>query len=645
MEKRKIFKGLYKDKSFIKMICFTLVLLLVLVLGNSFGYVSADSVGTDLEISGASLFMSYSGYQNSSIYNSSYPSNYQNYFILNSNSLDTDDSVIYSNIIDYVSNNCHSSFENYVILVSNEYSNNMIFSIIYYDNDTVFGFSGGGGFFSASSSGHRVEYFSFQYNGGNITTVRHDLTEIQRGYDDYNGYSFYYLGVSSLTGVPGRVGLSNKPVYAYDNINYSWGGNDTGIWNTCWYLWHNLNNVSGYESSFHDINYYLSDGLVGGSGSGSSGPNAGNYMYADSADWYLSNFNGDIQNKYRTVSAVFTSNLNDFINDSLVLGDSSTDSEYTIDYDFSVFVDFKYSWVLGTSENNVPSVTVGNSYVGASIDFNGNSNDFTDVYYWSCSYECPDAMGNYLTGMHIDASTFADNNYIQEFPLSSLFAYMQPSNSFVINPNGEKTKITITLQQLMYMWANGFIGKNNNLVSEQFTLSNFRLTCKATINYGDAYTDLGHLGQYESGSYSETFDLLTGESYINDDSMLTNYNPYIENTDTDYSQLPSTETGTNSNSTTVTTGNVTQTVTVTNEGASYIPSLINKLLPTSLGDTGTGLVDTFSTMAQTNGWISVMASTVPAIPGTVWNYITDYLGISLYLLACAFVLRLILDLL
>ena len=63
IELKKIFnKHIFKDKSFIKMVCFTIVLLLVLVLGNTFGYVSAEE--------GDCLYLNQPDYVNSSVYDS-----------------------------------------------------------------------------------------------------------------------------------------------------------------------------------------------------------------------------------------------------------------------------------------------------------------------------------------------------------------------------------------------------------------------------------------------------------------------------------------------------------------------------------------------------------------------------------------------
>lgn len=645
MEKRKIFKGLYKDKSFIKMICFTIVLILVLILGNTFGYVSADEISSEFD-----TYLNVADYNNSDIYTSNI--NWTPHFVSSAN--DSNQKTAFSSLrdIDFTSvSDVPSDFDfsdikNYLV-VGKPFPNSGVTLYLFPQEEIYLAFGNVGRFYLYTPEDNSTYYTLTIYSYSDGTTLDH-LTLDANEWDDVqpiiNSFSLTYDNGMTMYSNNWIANNDNYPLLCtfpiittlqgYTNVSFDFGmvykdfilnNNDTYVTNT--------NYMIGYNPSLNGF-----DNLLGVSNDSieNNDPNASNYMYADYADWYLNNYTGDIANRYRTVSAVFTSNLNDYINDSLVLGDSSTDSPYTIDFDFTCFVDFYYSYITDSSDT---SISLGNNFISGSIG--SSSSVLNKTYYWAASYEAPDTMGNYLVGMHIDASTFADNNYIQEWPLSGLFAYMEPTDSYVVSENGQKNNISLSLQSLMTLISNGVIYNSSN---EHVELSNFRLTCTATIQYGDAFDDVfGDI--YRSGTYSETFDLLTGESSLNSDSMLTNYNPYVENTDTDYSQLPSTETGTNSNSTTVTTGNVTQTVTVTNEGASYIPSLISKLLPTSLGDTGTGLVDTFSTMAQTNGWISVMASTVPAIPGTVWNYITDYLGISLYLLACAFVLRLILDLL
>lgn len=629
MEKRKIFKGLYKDKSFIKMICFVIVLLLGLILGSIYGYIDSEASGGHL--------LNLTDYQSSSIYDSNIYAQWfggdntsdRDSFVydflstsLNISSLDTPSSFDSGSIKNFVTFGNAATYDYYNYLFTDE-------AFLFPTSPYVYQWT-------VVQKGS-PEYYYFDFNvtnpnnvwqgniGNNSFTVMYFQEYFEVGNDRY-----YY----------GQFGDSNH-FPSYSNMNYYSFYNSVPYSSYLGYIEEYISNGT-YSDVIKNINYLIdSSGLHGfdntfPSGSSSSlGPNAGNYMYADSADWYLNNYIGDIANNFTTTSVSFTSNLNEYIREHY--NDTNTD-DYFIWLDYNCFIDFYYQTVIDNGSLGA-GVSLGSEFASVTVDYNKDM-VFEKDYHWSCNYifEPQEYDKPYIdTGYLLSMKSFIDdNNYVFTLGLNNLFAYLSPSDGSgnMVGSTGIRYHTTITLYQLMQLiqehgiiWSGNYDGLNQ-----------FKLTCTAKIMYdnGDYLTT--------SGTYVETFNLLDGSSIIGSDSMLENYNPYITNTDESVTDLlPST--GSGSSSTSVTTGNVTQTVNVTNEGASYIPSLISKLLPTSLGDTGTGLVDTFSTMAQTNGWISVMASTVPAIPGTVWNYITDYLGISLYLLACAFVLRLILDLL
>ena len=646
MEKKqlkKIFnKNILKDKSFIKMVCFTIVLLLVLVLGNNFGYVSADG--------GFEYCLNLEDYQNSSIYDSTVDSSYINFYARNNISRDT-----YSNLgtIDFsvLSNNSvfdMSSIQYYAVQLGS--SGNTIY---FFDNLPRIFFYGTNGYqLQMPSDSHcYTAYMRYETNGTdlfNFSVSSDYVNELSLNYDSNRNVKWRQFDNIILS-------YANFPIYTvkqgwrseygdiYSAFNIGFCGDNGG--GTNYFI--NMNYFS--DSATPLIGF---DNLVG-VGNSSSGNLPENNMYAEYADWYLNNYSGNIPSNFRNMSVSFTSNLNDYINQQLANENGTTASDWVIYVDYSAFIDFYYKSVTDYGNiqisANLPENFANVSYTTPDI---GSST----VYHWAASYEFPlynnsdlgynSAFDNvfhspyngYTTGFFMDGYKFANTaNYVWTCPFSGLFAYMTPtSNSKFTNSNGVSYSIDITLYEIMQIIDANMI----NWSPEYEGLNQFKLTCDAQIMYvGDDSTV-----DYTSGWYSETFNLLTGESVTGSNAMLTNYNPYIDNTTDDYTNnLPSTSSG--SSFTSVTTGNVTQTVTVSNEGAKYIPSIISSLIPSSFGDTSTGLANRFTTLVDSNNFITVMANTVPAIPTTVWTYLTEYLGISLYLLACAFVLRLILDLL
>lgn len=632
-------KSIFKDKSFIKMVCFTIVLLLVLVLGNSFGYVSADGDGLSC------LWLNYEDYLASDVYD-----------------------------ISNVNVRYMAQSENAIV------GSNAFFGIDFQNEVTDFTYAGGFNwddikYYVVVGNAYPSAWTIYLFTCEPTTVLINDV-------DAYNFWMWlpneswvYKITVSAwgtgttLTSpyvVCSPSVTRENPNYNPDNqlyfISYSGRSSDVICYsNTHIYTSQNsgIGNYADYKAFINnqpndivDVNYLYGDALplsgfdnlegigdgdgIIGNGDSLSGQAPDNSMYVDSCDWVMNNYSSDIINNWKTISVMFTSNLNDYIRENY---DNEDLEDFYITYDFVVDVYFYY---YALEYNDIGSGDISFAKGLVTIGYNAPINTVsTDKFKFACTYKKSDAN----SPLSQSVSNFIDAGNSHVWSLNTLFPLLTPSGKLVIdydqdqdpsNNNGThyEQDIEFTLPELMSKINDGQLRLNNN------SFSSFKLTCKASINYGNQATNEAI---YTSGNYTETFDLLTGESTIDDSSMLTNYNPYNSNTAESYDVIPSSSSGSSTSS--ASTGNVTQTVTVTNSGSEYIPSLVNKLLPTSLGDTGTGLVDTFATMVQSNGWIAVMASTVPAIPAEMWTYMTTYLSITLYLLACAFVLRLILDLL
>lgn len=100
---------------------------------------------------------------------------------------------------------------------------------------------------------------------------------------------------------------------------------------------------------------------------------------------------------------------------------------------------------------------------------------------------------------------------------------------------------------------------------------------------------------------------------------------------------------TGDNNQVVNTGSTNVTVNNDNGTAKYVPTILNKLLPNSEGDGG--LSNDVQDLVNSNGWVTFMKTTYSFIPAAFWDKIVLYFGACLTITACAFLLRIILDLL
>ena len=622
MEIKKVFnKNIFKDKSFIKMVCFTVVMLLVLVLGSNFGYVSASG-NYDFEVTSGTNYSTYENYQNSSIYNS----DALNVFNITYNSDLPDISQINSLIGISYDGYTHgnntlnlSNCPNYIAYRTSAL--NRINILFYADGGVVSMMNGKTSFLYSGTSSIEWAIVSVDTTNWTISNADYGVTSYSAaGLTDSNLRS--YCGKN--LGQNCSFLFSNSSVYAPLNSYYP----DMGGGDNCFLWFKDFNN--GAHTSFVDVNYQLADGLIGGNGS-NGGASALNYLYADTADWWLNN--DPTSQKFYNGSVTFNSSLNDYIIEH--------SDEYAINYDFECDIAFYYFFAppSGQATNWQPTASCPfyKGIYGVDVEDEVEDSAF-EWHYFSCHFD----FDNDITD---DAEDFISDGYGHRFSLYNDLYDNFDATGYL----SDNTHITITPAEIIDL-INGTFDGGGQLTIKQW--STFRIKCTAKIGAPSYINTSGSISDFissassaTSGGYSETFDLLTGNSTLGDQSMLTNNNPYTELSDNTYddTQLPST--GGTTGTTTVSTGNVTQTVNVTNEGAKYIPSLISKLIPTSIGDNTSGITERFYNLAQVNGFVTVMAETVPAVPNVIWTYCEDYLAITLYLLAVAFVLRLILDLL
>ena len=596
-------KKILSDRSFISMVCFTIVLILVVVLGSVFGYVSADdnisnSEDFSLGISGAQEFLTYEGYQNSSLYFSSAPSYFSNFFPADdTGSGQVGNSVLFSLVTDYVSSYIDSSYSNYVITTGNQYSNSSYFLVSCFDDDTYFYYDPNGAGFTCQGSGHYVKGYVFQVSNGNSISLVYNPSAVELTTFDsaYNGIEFRYKNLSNIYGNTygpnGRLALSNVPIYAYDTVNVSWPSGVTALWNSVYYFWNNR------DTYYKDINYGFADGLVGGEVGASE--TSSNNMYLDSCKFTF-NYNKYVKSttdddlsykgNWNKGNVVFDAILNDYQLEHL--------DQFTLHIQWQVLIAGKGFYL---QENSL-----GGYDYGTAVPFGGNYVMSTESTYTLSSFH---SNGDSL-------SWNADTIY------NSIFC----DNSLLVNYNHSLTSLLAQASEFAEIdWSSWKIYANAWL--------------STTTETSDKRID--------------SYNFLSGTSTNVSDSLNTNNNPFIDGEDSSF--FDSDDSTTTSQTTSNSNGNVTQTVTVNVDNSSsssgsdsIISKIIDKLLGTTDDDaeySEAGLTDSFLETTNSNGWLEFFNSSLSFVPNAFWSKLSVMFTTVCAILVIAFILRIILDIL
>lgn len=598
--KKSDFKIDFSKRDVIFCVCFTIVMILVLILGNTFGYVSADdNISQDQEyfnpeISGADDFMSFTGFLSSSIYDSSMPTA-QNFFPTRSNNYNNE---IYDSFIQFFPSHISSSYSNYLVLDGNELtSTGQVMTVVCFD-DSTFPTIDSGLRLWAFESGHKFDLYKFTFSNDNWALSSYSIdNNINKFDNDYQNVGFYTRAVSDIASgsYPGnRLCLGNVQVFAY---NTNSDGSFSSLWNILWYLNGYLSGNS-YQDRFFPINYYLSDGLIGGTGS-IGGETDSNNMYLNNCKFTFS-FNRYVDSVTNDTLTYRNNWGGGYINFSAMLNNYQYENidKFSLQFQFQVLV--KGKGTLHQEDNDsYPTETV--------KDFYGN-------FYYTESCDLLDLSNGTIA-----------------WRLSDITNSFEDSSAVINGTNITK--------------LDRFIANMTEYVSIDW--SYFKLYCTAKL----VSDDVGTSETYRTDSYN----FVTGSSTVVSDGLDTNLNPYYDSEndsvsgDDDHIESNSSSTTTSTGYGTVTQNN-NQTVTV-NTGSSGSSDTVEKVEQILAGvDSGEDIdsvswVSTFSDLVGTNAFIVLMTTTFSFIPVNVWTSLATFFVVCLGFLTAFVLLRMLLDLL
>lgn len=605
--KRKLKKFFLYDRSFIKMVCLLIVLLLVLILGNSFGYVSAD------ESSGIDLFLNMGDYESSDVYSAS--NQFVNYITTDSNSILASNGIFNHDFSgDFTGSASDPNFNfddiTYYFITGSNYpsvyrmymfTGNDAHCYINSYNDYVI--------LLGSSTRFYVCDIVPWGDGTNLQSPYLLWPETVAGYDTavdsalwQQRYTQIELGsgvallatnldVLTIDGTP-STSANYRDVYNYlYNGNLDGGGNNVVNVN---YLYDNAHGIGGFDNLSG-----IGDGLPEG---GNSDESSENNLYLQDSKW---NFSIPAWKKLTSYSgnATFSASLNDFQQENL--------NDFYLRFTFAIYTTQSYV--------DISYGGGGTSGGGHDIDVLGSGSQYT-------------GYKNYIF-KYLDSSS---NNQYLDVTLQDFY-------------NMGSSKAFMTLNGIFdRCYKVGFSGNmsdtkfldwyNEAIVSSANTTTKATLYCYATL-----YDSSGNT----SGNCTFYYDLLNGTSGVTDSSMSVNNNPYVDEDGDISTTIP--EEGTTESTYNGNGVNVTQNVTVNNDSGdskSWLWTLISSLISSDDETVSqAGMSDTLVNFVGINPWISLMSTTFGFIPATIWTTLSACFLVVMGILVVAFVLRIILDLL
>ena len=608
-------KEFLTSKSFIKMVCFTMVLIFAVVMGSIFGYVSAD------EVSAEDLWLNMEGYESSDLYDSS---NANVGYIRPSNEIQEANAILGSNA---VLNHTYSfpgaetpvDFNmddvKYYVITGDIYSST--WRVYLFTTDECHIYLESPHQFVVDTGTEANKYYVFDvtpWGDGTYLTSPYavfpeNCASNDSVYYSVANFSMYYLRVSmsnshyilaSNMDILTYQGSMVQSTILYEYINWKDGGSANHIVNVN-YLYENAHSLGGF------------DNLVGiGTGSGSDEPEStetsANNLYLNNAKWTFSipkwsNLTGYSGN------ATFSSSLNDFQTDNLE--------------DFYLRFQFR----IDTTVSYVDSGEGGTSGGGHGTSVSGN-NISTGYLQKTFSYKDSTTGNNYKD---VQLQYFYNQGCSQSFmTLNGIFDRCMLQKLSLNNSSSSDTSF--------YNWYNDAVNSNTHTVTKAM------LYCYATLYDSDGGS---------SGNCTYYYNLLTGESGVTDSSMSINSNPVVdEEGNVEYDPSDDVGSGTSINNNNSNSGvNVTQTVNVNNDSSdskSWLWTLISSLLTSGSDDDSisqAGMSDTLVNLVGINPWISLMSTVFGFVPATVWTSLSVAFIAVLGIMVVAFVLRVLLDLL
>lgn len=595
--KFKDFKIDFSKKDSISLVCFTIVMVLVLVLGNCFGFVHAEGSQVD-------LFLNWQDYQSSNVYNSYY----FNVTYINS----SENSVLASNALfdlDFSTiETVPSGFDfddiNYYCIVGNGYPSHWRVYLFHCDNVPIYhcGENNSSNFYIDNLDNSTVYYMDVSPHGDG-TDLSSPYVFIPDGISSSNatfdneGDCYYFL-TESHSGDYKLVG-SNFPYVTYNSqanfTNGSYHGDLVAY----------MNGSSLDSLNLHDVNYLNVNGscpslngfsnlenVGGGSGTGETSLNN---LYMNNPFWTFS------------MPSYNSSNRGNIVNNNGTATFNATKTNYQLEHGSQFNLHFTFQ------------ITVKYTADGG---WSGGSHGF------------------YLLGATpynaLGSDTVSRTGTFKYRPSGGSSTYSELSLEHF---NGSYSFNTIT--NYRYIFANCYLdgdtSKDDFLTwysrsysSDSVQFSSIVLKCTA---------ELFDSNQNYSSPCIYQYDFVSGTASMLSDGMGTNNNPYdYENQDSYTDSVTGaygyvTQTNNNNQSVTITNSNVN-----TNDISNVIGDIGDE-------DDSSSLISKFSSLLSLSSWIAVFASALSFVPVAFWTNLVSYFAVALGILSTFLVLRYILNLL
>lgn len=178
----------------------------------------------------------------------------------------------------------------------------------------------------------------------------------------------------------------------------------------------------------------------------------------------------------------------------------------------------------------------------------------------------------------------------------------------------------------------------------QFLKSKFGFSVNGSYWYLDCNVYLRSVnGNNTSGKLSQRYNYFTGKTSTNSDDIKINSNPYV-NPDTGLPNDDSTPSDAVSSSSGGNTliNNDNDTIIIESNGE-VAENIVNELIPSESNDND--FVERIEDITDSNEFLELIQTTYSFVPQSVFNYMKFYFEVGLGILACAFILRIVLDLL
>lgn len=236
-----------------------------------------------------------------------------------------------------------------------------------------------------------------------------------------------------------------------------------------------------------------------------------------------------------------------------------------------------------------------------------------------------------VSGFKLDTTNLVNNSY-DCIPTDCLYHF----DVYVKNSDGD---ISGSLLNFDADFINGTYSNNFSNLSNLEDIEN-------DIQGDSDYLPSDYFYNNDLPSYNT--DVSYGGSSSNssaNNDLYNNNNINFPSGDSGGGAIGGTSTSYGDNAVTVNTGGVNQNVSITSENSAtkYFPTLVNKLLPDKNGDGG--LSENVEGLVNSNGWLSAMKETYSFVPSYVFDALGTFFVACITILACGFLLRILLDLL